>query len=147
DGERAAGGAFSLVEDEPVPEALAPTLTYSVLERAAIEEIRKMGGPAGDVLVTRVVGQYLGTAPRLAATIRESIEGGNTDAAWRAAHTLKSSSGTLGARKLAACCLEIEQTARAGNSDAVKAMLAPLDRALAEVIAELKPLGPPEVGS
>ena len=98
---------------------------------------------AGDLLVTRVVGQYLGSVPRLAATIHAGIESGNSDAVWRAAHTLKSSAATLGARKLAARCLEIEQSARDKNLEAIKPLLSLLDKEMAEVIAELKPLGPP----
>ena len=141
DGEGAAGAAFAQTEEEPVPETPPSVVSAaSVLDSAAIEEIRKMGGPAGNVLVTRVVGQFLGTAPRLAASLRQCIDSGDADASWRAAHTLKSSSGTLGARQLSAHCLEIEHLAKDKGTEACKPLLNTLENELEAVLAELRPL-------
>jgi signal transduction histidine kinase/DNA-binding response OmpR family regulator len=137
-GESAAAGAFA--EEPEASEIPSLPAEPSALDPAAIEEIRNMGGPAGDALVTRVVGQYLGSAARLAQALRAAVESGDSEASWRAAHTLKSSSATLGARKLAARCLEIEQAAKAQELALVKERLPLLDGELAEALSELEPL-------
>ncbi len=111
----------------------------SALDVSAIEEIRKMGGPAGAVLVGRVVSQYLSGAPRLAATIRDAAQAGDCDSVWRAAHTFKSSSGTLGARRLAAQCLALEQAAKLKNLEGVRALLPQFGQELGEVLDALQP--------
>ena len=115
----------------------------AAIDPAAIAEIRKLGGAGGDALVARVVGHFLGSADNAAATIRQCLESGDGQAAWRAAHTFKSSTGTLGARRLFACCGEIERLARDEGAAAALPLLGRLDTELAAALAELGPLGPP----
>jgi CheY-like chemotaxis protein len=133
-------------DESPVPgneTSPAPAVpTASALDPAALEGIRKLGA-AGDSLVARVVGQYQDSAVRAAATIRKCLESGDSDSAWRAAHTLKSSSGTLGAHRLSAHSSEIERLSRDQGTEAAMPLLAKLDAELACALAELAPFGPP----
>ncbi len=66
--------------------------------------------------------------------LRDSIGNGNTETLARAAHSLKSSSGNIGAARMYSLCATIESSARQGNLDGVAEMVeqlsTELDRAL-----------------
>ena len=72
-----------------------------------------MQRPGAPSIVTKVVSKYLNGAPKQIQTMKESAYAGDIDALERAAHTLKSSSTTVGALQLAALCRAIEEQARA----------------------------------
>ena len=67
--------------------------------------------------------------------LRDSLGGANADRVARAAHSLKSSSGNIGASRMYSLCATIESTARQGSLDGVAEMVeqlaSELDRALA----------------
>ena len=132
--------AIAAVADQSFP--ASTSLVTTALDPAALDAIRKIGGDTGVSLVARVIGQYHDNARRAAATIRACLESDDADGAWRAAHKLKSSSGTLGAHRLWAHCQEIERRARDQGSEAAKPLLARLDAEISLVLAELTPLGP-----
>ena len=67
--------------------------------------------------------------------LRDSLGGASPDRVARAAHSLKSSSGNIGASRMYSLCATIESTARQGSLDGVAEMVeqlaSELDRALA----------------
>jgi CheY-like chemotaxis protein len=67
--------------------------------------------------------------------LRDSLGGSNADKVARAAHSLKSSSGNIGASRMYSLCATIESTARQGNlagvAEMVEQLATELDRALA----------------
>jgi CheY-like chemotaxis protein/HPt (histidine-containing phosphotransfer) domain-containing protein len=134
--------AVGLAQNDDSP-GVPPNSSAAAIDPAAITEIRKLGGAGGDALVARVVSQFLGSANQSAATIRQCLESGDGQGGWRAAHTFKSSTGTLGARRLYTCCGEIERLARDEGAAAALPLLGTLDAELAAALIELGPLGPP----
>jgi HPt (histidine-containing phosphotransfer) domain-containing protein len=91
-------------------------------------------------LLQRVVAQFMITAPSLVAAIRAQTDAGDSEAVWRAAHSLKSSAGAIGATQLAHRCADIESTARNVGLGPVAPLLAGLDAELAAVTRSLKEL-------
>jgi len=85
-------------------------------------------------LLARVTGRFLEGSPALIATVaaasRESLQD-----AERAAHTLKSTSGRLGAPRLAALCAQAEAAAREGDPDRTRELAEAMRR-------EFEQLGP-----
>ena len=67
--------------------------------------------------------------------LRDSLDASSADRVARAAHSLKSSSGNIGASRMYSLCATIESTARQGNlegiADMVEQLATELDRALA----------------
>jgi len=67
--------------------------------------------------------------------LRDSLDASNADRVARAAHSLKSSSGNIGASRMYSLCATIESTARQGNlegvADMVEQLATELNRALA----------------
>ena len=100
-----AGAAAESREDAPATE----------IDAKALEEIRALQRTGSPDLLEKIVDRYLKDAPRLLQSMREAAATANGDVLRRAAHTLKSTSATVGAIRLAQHCREIESRARAGR--------------------------------
>ena len=104
-------------QDQPDPAAVdLAGPAQGGLDCAALENIRETMPGDGDQLLRRVVRRYLDDCPRLIAMMRKAATSGDTDSLGRAAHSLKSSSATVGATALAAQCRLIETAVREGRA-------------------------------
>jgi PAS domain S-box-containing protein len=116
------------LEREPMErEETADKPASAAIDMAAIAAIRAMDSKGGDALLKSVVTKFLATSPTLVTTIREKFAAGDAEAAWRAAHSLKSGAGALGAQLLAQHCAKIETTAREKGVDAIKGLVETLE--------------------
>ena len=84
----------------------------SPIDAAAIETIQALEDNGSPGLVARLIEVYLRTSPELIGSMREAVGEEDADTIERTAHSLKSSSATLGALELAALCKELEQIGR-----------------------------------
>jgi PAS domain S-box-containing protein len=97
--------------------------TSSILDPEALASIQKMlGDDALDVL-SELIDCYLTEAPKLLQTMSDAIAQADPIALRRAAHTLKSSSASLGASALTQLCEDVEAIGKAntllGSTDKV----------------------------
>jgi HPt (histidine-containing phosphotransfer) domain-containing protein len=76
-----------------------------------------MVGENGSFIVAEMIDCYLEDAPELLSAIAQAVAQGDAIALRQAAHTLKSSSTTLGATTLSQLCKELEVTSRTGNTN------------------------------
>jgi HPt (histidine-containing phosphotransfer) domain-containing protein len=90
--------------DTAVPENSGDALDLSVL--AAYEEIQIDDEPD---LIVELIDLYLEDAPRRLSVMQELLDQENWQSIKREAHSLRGSSGNLGARKAAQICAEIER--------------------------------------
>ena len=74
------------------------------------------------------------------ADIEQSMANGDSELLRRAAHSLKSSSGNVGAKRLYALLREFEGLGRDGGIEAARARLDELRHAFARACAELRAL-------
>jgi HPt (histidine-containing phosphotransfer) domain-containing protein len=124
------------------------------IDEKALDEIRKLQRSGAPDLLEKIVERYLKDASRLVQSMREAAATANGDALRRAAHTLKSTSATLGVIRLAQHCREIENRARSGRvADAgqwlnlVENELALVRVALPGRIAKMQPAAPSSANS
>jgi HPt (histidine-containing phosphotransfer) domain-containing protein len=104
--------------------------SISNLEQSIDAEVLKLNlGALGDEAaecLTFLAETFFEDSPELVQNIRTGIEQGNPDQVRFNAHTLKSSSATLGATKLSKLCFQLETKARgkdlAGGNDLVLAI-------------------------
>lgn len=101
------------------------------LDQAAIESLVDTVG--GDMeFIVEPIDTYLADAPIQVEAPRKALAAGDVEAMVRPAHTLKSSSASLGAPGLAERCRLLEQAAGGrsvdGASDAVQVIAAELER-------------------
>ena len=87
-----------------------------VVEPAAVDRLRRLGGAQ---LVRQMLDLYLVQGPKRILTLLEGADAGDADSVERAAHTLKSSAGNVGALRLQQTAEGLEAAAGAGIVDHV----------------------------
>lgn len=92
-----------------------PNLALPLLDALTLEEIRALDDASGDELVREVVTAYLSSSPELIAKLREGMTSGDSREVKMAAHTLKSSSANVGAKRLSELCRTVEHRANEGD--------------------------------
>ena len=88
-----------------------------VLDQSVLSELQETTGDDPD-FVRDLVETYLADVPLQLKGIDEAIAADDAEALVRPAHTLKSSSVTLGALRLGEVSRTLEMTGRSGNLDA-----------------------------
>lgn len=104
------------------------------LDADALARLRELDPGDANGLIDRVVNAYLNSLDRMLPELAAARgPGGSLDGIRQVAHTLKSSSASLGAMKLSSHCAEVEQLARNGQTERIEAeidaMLEELGRA------------------
>lgn len=90
----------------------------------------------------RIIGMYAGKLPGEIESLRVSLAEGDLEAVESTAHRLKSSSGQLGAGKLAVMLSGLELSARDGDADASGRILAEVEIEAVKVVGELEAFSP-----
>ncbi len=112
-------------------------LQSDVLDRAVLDDLLdSVGGDAS--FLAELIDTYLADSTGLVAELHRALAAGDTDAFRRAAHTLKSSSASLGAASLSARWKELEMIARGGTLDGAAERLAGAEPAYEKVRAALE---------
>jgi len=118
----------------------------AVLDPAALAKLRELDPSGSAGVVPKVLRTYEASMQRLMGQFDAARATGDTATLARVAHTLRSSSASVGALAFSAQCLEVETLARDGRQadleSAVKAMKAQSEQVVAAVRAMLDPLGP-----
>jgi len=114
----------------PTPRAAPDTDT---LDPGALDNLRSLETPAKPGIVKQIIALYLSSSPKLLAEIRDAIGTGDAALLRIAAHTLKSSSHNLGATRVGALCLTLENIGRDGSTVGAADLLAELEENFASV--------------
>jgi CheY-like chemotaxis protein/HPt (histidine-containing phosphotransfer) domain-containing protein len=115
----------------------APAQEPPALAPGALAELRGYGGDGGDAIVLELANLFFQGASEHVRAMREALTTRDRQRFERAAHTLKGSSGTLGARQLEAQCRLLEEEARHGRLPHDAAALDRLDELVERVREEL----------
>ena len=123
----------------PLSPAVSPPLQpasmpkpVSPLDESALAQIRALQRPGAPDPLGRMIGLYLESSVDLLQQVREATARGDSEALWRAAHNLKSSSANLGATQLVAVCSELEQKGRERQMADAPSVLQRLEEAYAQ---------------
>jgi HPt (histidine-containing phosphotransfer) domain-containing protein len=106
---------------------------------ARLGQLRRVGG---EKLVAELIELFFETAPRRIEAIRAGVEGGDPEGVARAAHSLTSSAGNLGAARMQDLSARLERHAMAGVAAALPDLLRQLQAAWAETRAALADRNP-----
>jgi HPt (histidine-containing phosphotransfer) domain-containing protein len=117
----------------------AATSAAAVLDAQALARLQELdpGGQAG--LVVRVLTTYTRSLQRLLEQLRQAREAGDLQGQRHVAHTLKSSSASVGALKLSALCADIEARLRDGATDGIEGAVDALAAEGERLLAVLRP--------
>jgi two-component system sensor histidine kinase/response regulator len=117
------------------PETLAPSVGFTQdgdmdpdypLHRDVLEGLKELSRGENDPFFTDLLRTFLSHAPRRIASIGQALRDQDSERVCTEAHTLKGSSGNLGAFRLQALCLEIESCGRRNTLEHASEPLASL---------------------
>jgi signal transduction histidine kinase/DNA-binding response OmpR family regulator/HPt (histidine-containing phosphotransfer) domain-containing protein len=129
---------LSLAPVVPAHAALEP------LDPEILRQIRQHERPGRPDLLRRVAEVFRRTTEPKLRELDTTAQSGDLAALARVAHWLRGSSASVGAQVLAGVCAAIERDARAGQAEALPALVArahaEFDRALAALVIEVGPV-------
>ena len=122
----------------PAPaEAAAPTPQERAVDPSVFDEFRGDEEGAND-FVTQLIDLYLEESTLRMAELKDAARRLDASALKLAAHSLKGTSSTVGANKLAAMCNEIEMLARTTTFEGMSTLVAALEDEFTRVHDELR---------
>jgi len=124
---------------EPSAEA-APNGPTPVLDPAALARLTELDPTGANRLLARVLQAFQTSVARLRPQADAARLNGDQAGLRLVAHTLKSSSASIGAMHLSQLCAQIEAMIRSGSADDLDAQLDALGVALDEVLAAIEQL-------
>ena len=128
------------MDGAPAVEALVavspPLPTSAYLDMEALTELRQIGAhdPA---LVKTVIELFLSDMPEQITAMRVALAAGDVQSLRIASHTLKSTSASVGARRLSSVSREIEMLTRENRLEEVPVLLAQIEQEQAAVVDAL----------
>lgn len=103
----------------------------AMLDATALRRLRDLDPRGESRLLDRVLDAFRSSLARTEPQLREAAIAPDLPTVRHLAHTLKSSSASVGALSLSQLCAEVEQLARDGKADTIGA---PLDALLDELV-------------
>jgi two-component system sensor histidine kinase/response regulator len=90
----------------------------------SLRELQEEGEPS---ILAELIKLFLEDAPNRIVALREAVHAGEGQAVERIAHTLKGSSGNMGATQMAAICSELEAVGASGDVSQAQSLLKRLE--------------------
>ncbi len=106
---------WALDQAAPAVDAAAEEATAHTLDRTMLEQIRRNRRPGTPCPVAGLIDRYLDSAEDLIAALRDAAAATDADGLARGAHSLRSGSAFVGARRLAGLCEELGRAVRSGD--------------------------------
>ena len=118
----------SSVPSQPVPALAAePAQADAVLEREVLEQLGALRVNGKPELLARTIKLYLVESPKLVKALKRAASANDALKIVRSAHSLKSSSGNVGASLLSRYCADIEASARQADFEETRSLLAKIE--------------------
>jgi HPt (histidine-containing phosphotransfer) domain-containing protein len=111
------GSAAPAVLVSGVAHDATPGPAETELDAAALNNLRELDPQGTAGLLVRVVQAFDISAQRLVPQLEVAVQAGDMSGVRHVAHTLKSSSASVGALTLSRCCAELEAQARESRSE------------------------------
>jgi CheY-like chemotaxis protein len=108
------------------------------LDAKELEAFLEMVGEKADEILVEMIDCYLEDAPKLLQAIAQAFDRGDAITLRRAAHTLKSSSATFGAKELSHLCRQLELSSQTGTPECEVDKLPQLEAEYKRVEAALR---------
>ena len=95
----------------------------AVLDMSVVDSLRALDEVGGASLFEELVELFIQDAAQQVRSLEQALGDGDARAIERSAHTLKSSSASLGATRMSELCFELERLGRAGRLDGAQGLV------------------------
>lgn len=109
----------------------------SPIDHSVLDSIRSLQLPDSNDLVAQIVRTYIDDSADLMLGLAEAVRGSDCERVRAAAHSLKSSSGNVGARPVVDLARRLETAGREKNSAEFEPLFLELQIELSRAVAEL----------
>ena len=99
----------------PFPSPESAELGPTSLDEAALARLRELDPTGQAGIVARVLATFDSSLQRLQTQFNAAVEAGDAETMRQVAHTLRSSSASVGAMDLSGACREVENAVREGR--------------------------------
>lgn len=113
-------------------------LNDATIDHTVLDQIREIQPPGADDLVGKIIGLFIDESARLQGCLAQAVNDADCDAVRQYAHSLKSCSGNVGARKLALLSQELEYAGRDGEQAKLPELMDELRTHLSDAVSELQ---------
>lgn len=130
---------------------MRPTPQLLSLDKDRVRELQELASDDPGLL-SELIDIFLTSTPEMIDQMRHALEDEDSDSLRRDAHTLKGSSGQMGALRIQDLCATIETLASTGSLVGIEALLSEVSLAFARAVGELRSLsngelaGAPQAG-
>jgi HPt (histidine-containing phosphotransfer) domain-containing protein len=121
-------------------QTVVPTTPGNVLDVGALAALRALDPTGAGKLLERVLAAFQSSTGRLVPRLHAACLNGDASAVREVAHTLKSSSASIGALGLSRLCANVETMIRNGFTGPLEPHVAALDAEIAVVLKALEKL-------
>jgi len=111
-----------------------------VLDPAALAGLRELDPTGKNHLLERVLAAFKTSTARLIPQVQEAQRQGDLNGVRHVAHTLKSSSASVGGMKLSSICAELESDVRQGQTSDLKRLVDALVEEVDKLLVALQRL-------
>ena len=109
-----------------------------MLDQQVLAQLRDLQSEDDPDLLTRVLSLYLLESPKLMLKMQQAAQDYNPLEIERSSHSLKSSSGNIGATELTRLCSEIHAAARASHVSLARDLLPKVEKEFERVLIALR---------
>jgi HPt (histidine-containing phosphotransfer) domain-containing protein len=118
--------------------ALPGSVMAQVLDAGALDRLRELDPSGKGGLVARVLATYTSSLAKLLDQFHAARGSNDREALRHVAHTLKSSSASVGALQLSGLCADIERSVREGQAEGLDAKLDAMAAEATRVLTALR---------
>jgi HPt (histidine-containing phosphotransfer) domain-containing protein len=108
------------------------------VDKGVIRELRSLDEPGEDIFFSGLVREFSAEGVRLLARVHQTAEAGDATGLRNFAHSLKDSSGSMGATGLAELCGRLEGFGRRNNMSSARLLLPFLQKEWGRVMDALQ---------
>lgn len=119
------------------PAAVEPT-NAATFDPSLLDDLKDKFGTTAPRVLDNLIGTYLENSEKLIESLVEAMSGADATRAFHAAHTLKSSSASMGVMRLSNLSREVEMIARIGHLDGLEASVEAIREEFAKAGAALR---------
>ena len=109
-----------------------------VLDPAVVNSLRQLTPPGEPDVLDEVLRLFLDDVPRRVERLKAAWREGNAVELQRGAHSLKGSSGNIGARHMSDLCTQLDERGKAGDFNGARHLLDLLDEEYGRVASEIQ---------
>ena len=111
-----------------------------VLDPDVVERLRQLTPPGEPDVLAEIFNLFLDEVPKKMDALRSAVSSGDAVKVQRTAHSLKGSSGNIGARAMYEVCRQLDDRAKSGDPARLQSLVDALDAEYRRVESEIRRL-------